>query len=62
MKEGLGNLSMRERELIHRRYYREESYREIAEALGITVNHVGVALLRAESRLRAVLQKHRADL
>jgi len=62
LKREIDNLSLRDRELIHRRYYREESYREIAEAMGITVNHVGVALLRAENRLRAVLQKHRADL
>jgi RNA polymerase sigma-70 factor (ECF subfamily) len=62
VKRGLGNLSVRDRELIHRRYYRDESYREIAEALGITVNHVGVALMRAETRLKLALQKHRGDL
>jgi len=62
VKRGLGKLSERDRELIHRRYYREESYREIAQALGITVNHVGVALLRAECRLKTILQKHRRDL
>ena len=55
-------LSERDRDLIHRRYYLEETYREIADALGLTVNHVGVALFRAESRLKLVLKKHRDRL
>ena len=55
----LGKLCDRDRDLIHRRYYLEESYREIAESLGITVNHVGVALFRAESRLKEILKKRR---
>ena len=62
VKSALAKLSDRDRDLIHRRYYLEESYREIAEALGITVNHVGVALFRAESRLKAILKKHLRDL
>jgi RNA polymerase sigma factor (sigma-70 family) len=62
LRAALGKLSDRDRDLIHRRYYREESYREIAEALGITVNHVGVALFRAESRLKVILKKHRSYL
>jgi RNA polymerase sigma factor (sigma-70 family) len=62
VKAALGKLSERDRDLIHRRYYLEESYREIADALGITVNHVGVALFRAESRLKVILQKHRRYL
>lgn len=51
-------LSERDRDLIRRRYFMEESYREIADGLGMTVNHVGVALLRAESRLKVVLKKY----
>ena len=62
VKAALDRLSDRDRNLIHRRYYLEESYREIAEALGMTVNHVGVALFRAESRLKTILQKHHRDL
>jgi RNA polymerase sigma factor (sigma-70 family) len=58
----MGNLSERDRDLIHRRYYLEETYREIADALGLTVNHVGVALYRAESRLKLILKKHRGRL
>jgi len=62
LKAAIGKLSERDRDLIHRRYYLEESYREIANALGITVNHVGVALFRAESRLKLILKKHRVGL
>jgi RNA polymerase sigma factor (sigma-70 family) len=58
----VGKLSDRDRELIHRRYYLEETYREIADALGLTVNHVGVALYRAESRLKLILKNHRERL
>jgi RNA polymerase sigma factor (sigma-70 family) len=62
LKMALENLRERDRELIHRRYYLDESYREIAEALGMTVNHVGVSLFRAESRLKNILLKHRGEL
>ena len=62
LETALGRLSDRDQALIRRRYYQEESYREIAQALGMTANHVGVALLRAESRLKVILQKHRGDL
>jgi RNA polymerase sigma-70 factor (ECF subfamily) len=62
LKAAMGKLSERDRDLIYRRYYLEESYRDIAEALGLTVNHVGVALFRAESRLKVILKKHRGCL
>jgi RNA polymerase sigma factor (sigma-70 family) len=62
LKEAIGQLSERDRDLIRRRYYQEESYQEIAIALGLTVNHVGVALFRAESRLKLILKKHHACL
>jgi RNA polymerase sigma factor (sigma-70 family) len=62
VRAALRSLCMRDRDLIHRRYYLEESYREIADAMGITVNHVGVALFRAESRLKVLLEKHRTYL
>jgi len=58
----MGKLSVRDRDLIQRRYYQEQSYREIADALGLTVNHVGVALYRAESRLKLILKKHHTCL
>lgn len=36
-------------------YYREASYDEIAETLGITRNHVGTLILRAKRKLRSAL-------
>jgi RNA polymerase sigma-70 factor (ECF subfamily) len=36
-------------------YYNEASYDEIAEALGISRNHVGVLLLRGKQALRKTL-------
>jgi len=62
LKTALGKLSGRDRDLIHHRYFLDESYREIAQAMGMTVNHVGVALLRAESRLKTILQEDRDGL
>jgi len=62
LKTAMGKLSVRDRDLIQRRYYQEQSYREIADALGLTVNHVGVALYRAESRLKLILKKHHTCL
>ena len=59
-RAAIARLSERDRDLIHRRYYQEQSYRQIADALGLTVNHVGVALFRAESRLKLILKKHHA--
>lgn len=55
LETAMSKLLSRDRELIYRRHYLEQSYREIAEALGITTNNVGVALSRAESRLRRIL-------
>jgi len=54
LEAAISRLSLRDRELIRRRYYQGQSYREIAEALQITVNGVGVALLRAERRLKSL--------
>ena len=62
LKTAMEKLSERDRGLIHRRYYLEESYREISDALGLTVNHVGVALFRAESRLKLILKKQQGYL
>jgi RNA polymerase sigma-70 factor (ECF subfamily) len=39
-------------------YYGEASYDEIAAALGITRNHVGILLLRGKRALRAALTEH----
>lgn len=62
LEQALEKLSERDRELIVRRHLREESYREIATGMGLTVNHVGVALARAEKRLKADLHRSYGDL
>ena len=51
LERALEGLAGRNRELYRLRFERERSYKEIAEALGLTVNHVGVALKRLEKRL-----------
>jgi RNA polymerase sigma-70 factor (ECF subfamily) len=43
-------------------YYNESSYDEIAHALGVTRNHVGVLLLRARQQLRLELAGTQEDL
>ena len=48
-------LSPRDAELIRRRYYHEQSYKEIASGMGITTDNVGVSLNRAEQRLQSRL-------
>lgn len=55
IQTALSELSPRDRELIRRRYYLGQTYREIGKDLGITTNHAGVALSRAQSRLRQIL-------
>ncbi len=55
VEAALAELSPRDRELIHRRYFMGQTYQEIARALGITVNHAGVALSRALFRLKQIL-------
>ena len=58
----LGSLRPRDAALITRRHYYGKSYREMSDELGITVNHVGVALSRAEERLRKRLCQDYPDL
>lgn len=50
-------LPSRDRDLIRRRYDREQSYKEIAQDLNITIGNVGVSLHRAEKRLRKILAR-----
>ena len=42
-------------------YYNDASYDEIAEALGISRNHVGVLLLRGKQALRKALAPSEED-
>lgn len=53
--QAIQRLSERDQALLKRRYFRQQSYAEIAMALGITIDNVGVALKRAQSRLRKEL-------
>jgi RNA polymerase sigma factor (sigma-70 family) len=53
----LERLSSRDRELLERRHSLGQSYREIAAALRMTVVNVGVALGRAEARLRSMIEE-----
>lgn len=48
----LARMSEKEEDLVTRGCYWGQSYQEIANALGMTVAHVGVALHRAKMRLR----------
>jgi RNA polymerase sigma-70 factor (ECF subfamily) len=51
----LSRLSQRDRDLIRRRYYQGQTYREIAAELHMTTNRAGVALSRALQRLKRIL-------
>ena len=55
-------LGPRDQELLNLRYDLELQYRGIADRLQMTVNNVGVALGRAEERLRQCLRQHFREL
>jgi RNA polymerase sigma factor (sigma-70 family) len=58
----LQELRPRDASLIRQRYFDSKTYREIAAALGMADNQIGVTLARAESRLRAKLRQSYPDL
>ncbi len=60
-RSALARLNPRDRDLITRRHMQGQSYREIAEEMHLTVNNVGVALSRAEGRLRAIMIERYPD-
>jgi RNA polymerase sigma factor (sigma-70 family) len=62
IQQALEGLRQRDRDLICRRHYRGESYKEIAAGMGMTVAHVGVALARAEQRLKSAFSALYPDL
>jgi|SRR5438552_15017397 len=57
LERALPLLSARDRELIHRRFYLEQTHSEIAEAFGMTASAIGVALSRAKRRLKKIIDK-----
>jgi len=62
IRGAIDHLRDRDQRLIRRRHWQEASYRDIAEAEDMSVNNVGVALLRAERRLAAWIERLCADL
>lgn len=56
LESALRQLSLRDQDLLERRYVQGQSYEEIAEALGGAPNAIGVALSRAKDRLRTILR------
>lgn len=51
VRSALKHLNERDREVLILRYIDELSYKEIAKLTGLTINHVGVVLARAQKRL-----------
>ncbi|MBZ5537848.1 MAG: sigma-70 family RNA polymerase sigma factor [Acidobacteriia bacterium] len=62
VRKASASLSQRDQELLQRRYFRQQSYAEIAADMDMTVNNVGVALSRAEARLGEILHSRDPDL
>lgn len=54
----LAGLPARDREVLHLKYFAELDNQEIADALGVTPNHVGVLLHRAVQRASKLAQKY----
>lgn len=59
--DALRRLSHSDKDLMIRRFYRGESYREMAAASQRTIGHLGVSLQRAEIRMRRLLIKEYPD-
>ena len=57
LQKALSRLSKRDRELLHRSFYLEESHADIAQAFNTTANNVAVALSRARLRLKKILKR-----
>ncbi len=57
--EALASLSPRERELVTLKVYDEKSYKEIAEATGLTVGNVGFVLHNAMKKLARIIGEER---
>jgi RNA polymerase sigma factor (sigma-70 family) len=55
MRAALGQLNYSDRELLQLVYWEELTYRQIAQAIGISENAVGIRITRAKSKLRVFL-------
>jgi RNA polymerase sigma factor (sigma-70 family) len=60
-RSALNDLNDNDRYVLELRYFRELSYREIADVLGITPNGAGVRLTRALGRLKLALRQRIDD-
>jgi RNA polymerase sigma-70 factor (ECF subfamily) len=61
VRDGLGELSEREQELLKAFYFEGQDYKELSEKLGMSINSIGAALTRARAKLEAAM-KRRTDL
>ncbi len=59
LREALAQLDARQSEVFCLSCLEGLSYQQIAVQVGVTVNHVGVLMNRARTRLRELLQAHR---
>ena len=57
LRRALADLNPDYRQVIELRYYRDLSYREIADVLGITSTNAGIRLSRALGQLKRVLSR-----
>ena len=57
IQKALQELKPRDASLVRQRHFYGRSYREISAACGMTVGNVGVALARAERRLRQIVRQ-----
>jgi RNA polymerase sigma-70 factor (ECF subfamily) len=62
LRKEIGRLRSRDADLIRRKYLSNQSYQEIGEALGLSINTVGVALSNARRRLGKRLCRLNSDL
>ncbi len=61
VEQGLGDLTREERELMERKYFEEESVRDIAASLNTTEKAVESRLVRARRRLKDLIQVRLKD-
>ncbi len=61
VRDGMTELSDRERDLLKAFYFEGQDYKELSEKLGMSINSIGAALTRARAKLEAAM-KRRTDL
>jgi RNA polymerase sigma-70 factor (ECF subfamily) len=56
LNEALSALSLREYNIVHMRYYRELTYKQIAQEMALSESNVSVILTRTLKKLRKILE------